>query len=234
LLAVVAALALLVPIGIGLGSAVSGFFGGGTTQTIDRSPDALLLSVRDIADYHAATGTYQVLVDVEQENSRLPRMLSSERSTLFATGSVDARVDFSRLGSGAITTSPDGKQATIHLPAPTLAPAVLDPAQTRVVGRQRGLVQRVEGRDQRPAAGRQPAVRDRLGQAQRRRGAERPHRPRGGQHPVDAHRDGEVVRLRRRHGHLRPACAARCPVAAVPDGSDARPVGRPVHGRTRR
>ncbi len=144
LLAIVAALALLLPIGIGLGSAVANFFGGGTTQTIDRSPDALLLSVRDIADYHAATGTYQVLVDVEQENSRLPSLLDSERSTLFATGSVDARVDFSRLGSGAITTSPDGKQATIHLPAPTLAPAVLDPAQTRVVGRQRGLMQRVE------------------------------------------------------------------------------------------
>ena len=32
----------------------------------------------------------------------------------------------------------------MHLPAPTLAPAVLDPAQTRVVGRQRGLVQRFE------------------------------------------------------------------------------------------
>jgi hypothetical protein len=143
LLAIVAALALLVPIGIGLGSAVSGLFGGGT-QTIDRSPDALLLSVRNISDYHAATGTYQVLVDVEQENSRLPRLLDSERSTLFATGTVDARVDFSRLGSGAVTASPDGKQATIHLPAPTLAPAVLDPAQTRVVGRQRGLVQRVE------------------------------------------------------------------------------------------
>src|SRR3954447_6357983 len=87
LLAIVAALALLLPIGIGLGSAVANFFGGGTTQTIDRSPDALLLSVRDIADYHAATGTYQVLVDLEQENSRLPRMLDSERSTLFATGS---------------------------------------------------------------------------------------------------------------------------------------------------
>jgi len=144
LLAVVAALALLVPIGIGLGSAVSNFFGGSSTQTVDRSPDALLLSVRDIADYHAATGTYQVLVDVAHENPKLPRLLSSDRSTLFATGSVDARVDFSRLGSGAVTTSPDGRQDTIHLPAPTLAPAVLDPAQTRVVGRQRGIVQRVE------------------------------------------------------------------------------------------
>ena len=144
LLAIVAALALLVPIGIGLGGAVSSFFGGGSTQTVDRSPDALMLSVRTISDFHAATGTYQVLVDIEQENSRLPRLLDSERSTLFATGTVDARVDFSRLGSGAVTASPDGKQATIHLPAPTLAPAVLDPAQTRVVGRQRGLMQRVE------------------------------------------------------------------------------------------
>src|SRR6478672_6014111 len=79
LLAVVAALALLVPIGIGLGSAVSDFFGGGTTQTIDRSTDALLLSVRNISDYHAATGTYQVLVDVEQENSRL-RASSGQRA----------------------------------------------------------------------------------------------------------------------------------------------------------
>jgi hypothetical protein len=140
----VAALALLVPIGIGLGSAVENFFGGSSTQTVDRSPDALLLSVRDIADYHAATGTYQVLVDVAHENPNLPRLLSSDRSTLFATGSVDARVDFSRLGSGAVSTSPDGKQATIRLPAPTLAPAVLDPAQTRIVGRQRGIVQRVE------------------------------------------------------------------------------------------
>src|SRR6185437_4770454 len=54
-----------------------------------------------------------------------------------------------------------------------------------------------------------------------------PHRPRGGEHPVDAHRDGEVVRLRRRHGHVRPACAARRPVAAVPGGSEGRPVVGP-------
>jgi hypothetical protein len=144
IVATAAALALLVPVGISVGGAVENWLGGPSTQTVDRSPDALLLSVRDIADYHAATGTYQVLVDVAHETPHVPQVLSGERSTLFATGSVDARVDFTRLGSGAVTMSPDGKQATIHLPAPTLAPAVLDPAQTRVVGRQRGLVQRVE------------------------------------------------------------------------------------------
>ena len=132
------------PVGISVGGAVENWLGGPSTQTVDRSPDALLLSVRDIADYHAATGTYQVLVDVAHETPHVPTLLSSERSTLFATGTVDARVDFSKLGPGTVTVSPDGRQATMHLPPPTLAPAVLDPAQTRIVGRQRGLVQRVE------------------------------------------------------------------------------------------
>ncbi len=139
MLAVVVALVLLVPVGIGINWLV-----GSSTQTVDRSPDALILSVRNIADYHAATGTFQVLVDIAHETPHVPAVLSSDRATLFATGSVDARVDFSRLGPGMVTASPDGGQATIRLPAPTLAPAVLDPAQTRIVGRQRGLVQRVE------------------------------------------------------------------------------------------
>src|SRR6185503_11698368 len=37
----------------------------------------------------------------------------------------------------------DRRSATITLPAPTLAPAVVDPAQSRVVGRQRGIAQRI-------------------------------------------------------------------------------------------
>ncbi len=144
MVATAAALALLVPVGIEVGGVVGDWLGGPSTQTVDRSPDALLLSVRDISDYHAATGTYQVLVDVEHDTAHVPALLSSERSTLFATGTVDARVDFSKLGPSTVTVSPDGKQATMHLPAPTLAPAVLDPAQTRIVSRQRGLMQRVE------------------------------------------------------------------------------------------
>ena len=145
LVAVVAGLALLVPIGFGIADAVDRWTPDPpATQTVDRSPAALLLAMRDIADFHAASGTYQVLVDVEHESRYLPSMISGERSTLFATGSVDARVDFSGLGPGAVTMSDDRRTATITLPAPTLTPATLDPAQTRIVGRERGLVQRVE------------------------------------------------------------------------------------------
>ncbi len=145
MVAAVLGVALLVPIGLGVGDAVDRWMTGlPGTETVDRSPAALLLSVRDIADYHAATGTYQVVVDVEHDTQYLPAMISGERSTLVATGSVDARVNFSTLGPGAVIVSPDRRQATIQLPAPTLAPATLDPAQTRIVGRERGLVQRVE------------------------------------------------------------------------------------------
>jgi hypothetical protein len=145
LVAAVAGLALLVPVGFGIADAVDRWTPDPpATQTVDRSPAALLLAMRDIADFHAASGTYQVLVDVEHDSPYLPPMISGERSTLFATGSVDARVDFSGLGPGAVTMSDDRRTATITLPAPTLTSATLDPAQTRIVGRERGLVQRVE------------------------------------------------------------------------------------------
>jgi hypothetical protein len=142
--AAVAGLALLVPAGFGVADAVDRWTGNAVAeQTVDHSPAALLLAMRDISQYHAATGTFQVLVDVEHDTPYLPAAISGERSTLFATGTVDAQIDFSALGPESITVSPDRRSATIVLPAPTLAPAALDPAQTRVVGRERGLAQRI-------------------------------------------------------------------------------------------
>lgn len=144
LVAAVAGAALLVPIGFGVSGAVDRFTAPPVTdQVIDRSPAPLLLAMRDIAQYHAATGTFQVLVDVEHDTPYVPSALSGERTTFFATGTADAQVDFSALGPEAVSVSPDRRSATITLPAPTLAPAVVDPAQSRVVGRERGLAQRI-------------------------------------------------------------------------------------------
>ena len=137
-----AGLALLVPLGVGVSDAYDRI----TTppaadKAVDHSPAPLLLAMRDIAQYHAASGTYQVLVDVEHDTPYLPAAISGERTTFFATGNVDAQVDFSRIGDGSVTVSPDRRSATITLPAPTLSPATIDPA--RVVGRERGLAQRI-------------------------------------------------------------------------------------------
>ena len=140
----VAGLALLVPVGVGVSDVVGRFTAPPPAdRMIDHSPAPLLLAMRDIAQYHAATGTYQVLVDVEHDTPYLPSALSGERTTLFATGTVDAQVDFSALGPQSVTVSPDRRSATITLPAPPLAPVVIDQAQSRVIGRERGLAQRI-------------------------------------------------------------------------------------------
>ncbi len=113
------------------------------TQTVDHSPAPLLVQLRDVAQYRAATGTFQVLVDIEHDTANIPAAISGERTTLFATGTVDALVDFSDLGTDRVTVSADRRAVTIALPAPVLGSAALDPAQTRIIGRERGLVQRI-------------------------------------------------------------------------------------------
>lgn len=145
LVAAAAGVALLVPVGFGVSDAVDRWTTPpATDQVIDRSPAPLLLAMRDIAQYHAASGTFQVLVDVEHDTPYMPSALSGERTTFFATGNVDAQVDFGKLGPESVSVSPDRRSATITLPAPGLTPATIDPAQSRVVGRERGLAQRIE------------------------------------------------------------------------------------------
>lgn len=114
-------------------------------RTVDRSTTPLLVALREVSEYRAATGTFQVLVDVENDTPYVPSVISGERTTLFATGTVDAVVDFSSLGPERVVVSEDRRTATITLPAPVLAPAVVDPAQSRIVNRERGLAERLDG-----------------------------------------------------------------------------------------
>jgi Protein of unknown function (DUF4230) len=145
LLAAVAALAIALPVGAqfaGLLPALSATF---EPQTVDRGPAPLLAALTDISEYHAATGTFQVLVDIERDTPHIPALISGERTTLFATGHVDALVDLSGLGPDRVNASADRSAVTFALPAARLAPATLDPAATRVVGRDRGIVERLAG-----------------------------------------------------------------------------------------
>jgi Protein of unknown function (DUF4230) len=145
LLAAVAAVAIALPIGAqfaGLFPALSDTF---APQTVDRGPAPLLTALTDISEYHAATGTFQVLVDIERDTPHVPALISGERTTLFATGHVDALVDLAGLGPDRVTASADQRAVTFALPAARLAPATLDPEASRVVGRDRGIVERLAG-----------------------------------------------------------------------------------------
>jgi hypothetical protein len=131
---------------VGLGALAVGTFDWGNPfepERVDRTTTPLLVSLADLDEYHAATGSFQVVVDVESDTPYVPSVISGERVQFLATGTVDAYVDFARLGPDAVELSEDGATATITLPAPQLSEARIDPGESRVLDRDRGLVDRV-------------------------------------------------------------------------------------------
>lgn len=112
-------------------------------ETIDRTQPALLQSLADLSEYHAATGNFQVYVDTEKDTRFVPSFIRGERTVFLAGGSVDAIVDFSQLDGRSIQVSPDRRSVTVVLPAPTLAEPTVDPGNSRVVSRDRGVLDRI-------------------------------------------------------------------------------------------
>jgi hypothetical protein len=112
------------------------------TEEVDRTGPAVLKALEDLHEYRAATGSYQVMVDIEKDAKYLPSFLKGERTLFLAQGSVDAGVDFSGLGPESVTVNPD-ESVTITLPHAQLAKPVLDTAASRVVDRDRGLLDRL-------------------------------------------------------------------------------------------
>ena len=115
------------------------------TETVDRSNPVLLKSLEDLSEYHAATGNFQIFVDTEKDTRFVPSFIRGERTVYMAGGSVDAVVDFSQLDERSIQVSPDRTSVSIVLPAPTLTDPAVDPDQSRVVSRDRGLLDRIGG-----------------------------------------------------------------------------------------
>ena len=107
------------------------------TRPVDRSPPVLLQAIEDLEVYKAATGNFQVVVDLEESSRGIPLLLKGQRTLFVAGGSVDAEVDFSTLDEGAIKVSGDGERVEITLPRARLAPARVDPDQSRVFFRDR-------------------------------------------------------------------------------------------------
>ena len=143
LLAAAVGIAVLVPVSTQLVDVFPGWSNPFAPQIVDHSPAPLLMALQDLSQYHAATGTFQVVVDVERDTPNVPSLISGERTTFLGIGSVNATVDFTNVGADHVTVSPDRRKVAIALPAPQLAPAVVDPAASRVVGRERGLVNRI-------------------------------------------------------------------------------------------
>ena len=113
------------------------------TRQVDRSQPVLLKAIEDLAVYKAASGNFQVVVDLEKRSRGIPLVIKGERTLFVAGGSVDAEVDFSALDEGAIKVSGDGERVEITLPRARLTQARVDPAQSQVISRERGLLDRL-------------------------------------------------------------------------------------------
>jgi len=106
-------------------------------RTIDRSGPAVLKSLSDLHEYHAATGNFQQIVDLHGDTG-LPDQLLGTRTLYIAYGTVDASVNFSDVGEDSVNVSDDRRTATITLPGPTLSAPRLDPTRSYVYDRNEG------------------------------------------------------------------------------------------------
>ncbi len=113
-------------------------------QTQDRSGPALLQSVRDLSQYHAAEGNFQVIVDLEKDVSWVPDVIAGSRTLFVAQGSVNAYVDLEGLSDKALTVDEQKKTVQVRLPAAQLAKPNIDQEHTYLYSQQRGIWDRVE------------------------------------------------------------------------------------------
>ncbi|ANB10021.1 hypothetical protein SAM40697_6068 [Streptomyces ambofaciens] len=113
------------------------------TETQDRSGPALLESIQDMSRYEAASGNFQVVVDLEKDTKFLPDAIRGSRTLYVGAGTVDAYVDLGKVGDDDVTVDDDRTSATLRLPHAALGEPALDPDRSYAVSKQRGLLDRL-------------------------------------------------------------------------------------------
>ena len=111
--------------------------------TVDRSQPALLKSITALSRFEAASGSFQVIVDLAKRTSLIPSFVEGTDTLFVGAGSDIAFVDFSGLKGKDVVVSPNRTRVTITLPPAQLEPAVLNVRQSYVFAEQQGLLNRI-------------------------------------------------------------------------------------------
>jgi len=114
----------------------------GETTSVSSQP-VLLKSITALSRYEAASGAFQVVVDLNRKANYLPSFLEGSQTLFIGQGTEIAFVDFSQLKGKALHVSADHKTVTITLPNAQLEPAVLNVKQSYVFAQQQGLLNRI-------------------------------------------------------------------------------------------
>jgi hypothetical protein len=110
--------------------------------TTDRSQPVVLKSISQLSRYEAATGSFEVVVDLKS-HSFLPSFIEGNDTLFVGQGSDIAYVDFSQLKGPAISVSANRTAVTVKLPKAQLEPAVLNVHQSYVYAQQEGVANRI-------------------------------------------------------------------------------------------
>ncbi|MGW6208573.1 DUF4230 domain-containing protein [Streptomyces sp. NPDC055089] len=113
------------------------------TETTDRSGPAVLKSIKDMSRFDAASGNFQVVVDLEKDAKYLPDVVRGSRTLYVGAGTVEAYVDLGSVGGNGVTVNDDRTSATLRLPHARLGKPALDADHSYAVSKQRGLLDRL-------------------------------------------------------------------------------------------
>jgi hypothetical protein len=114
-----------------------------TTTTV-RSQPPLLKSITSLSRYEAASGAFQVVIDLSKQTAFLPSFIAGSQTLFIGVGTDIAYVNFAQLKGSAIHVSA-GHAVSVRLPKAQLEPAVLNVSQSYVFAEQQGLLNRVAG-----------------------------------------------------------------------------------------
>ncbi len=112
--------------------------------TVDRSSPALLKSISSLSRYEAASGSFQVIVNLSQRSSWLPSFVEGSQTLFVGQGTDIAFVDFSKLKGSAIKVSRNRTAVAITVPRAQLEPASLNVRRSYVFAQQQGLLTRID------------------------------------------------------------------------------------------
>nr|WP_245694298.1 DUF4230 domain-containing protein [Streptomyces abyssalis] len=113
------------------------------TETKDRTGPVLLKSIQDMSRYEAASGSFQVVVDLDKDAKFLPDAVRGNRTLFVGKGEVGAYVDLGNVGEEAVKVNRDRTAATLELPRARLEKPALDAERSYAVTKQRGLLDRL-------------------------------------------------------------------------------------------
>ena len=112
-------------------------------STTVRSEPALLQSITSLSRYEAASGSFQVVVDLSRRTRFLPPFIEGTDTLFVGQGTVIAFVDFSHLAGRDLRVAPGRTAVTVRLPQPQLEPATLNVRRSYVFAQQQGLLNRI-------------------------------------------------------------------------------------------